>query len=85
MDVHMPVMNGLDATEKIKKEINSQAPVIALTAAATQEEQATCYASGMDDILLKPININELKEKLHTWGKRRERSAESKNRMPDKS
>ncbi len=74
MDVHMPVMNGLDATKKIKKEINNQAPVIALTAAATQEEQATCYASGMDDILLKPINVNELKKKLYAWGRRYERT-----------
>jgi CheY-like chemotaxis protein len=39
-----------------------------------QEEQAKCYKSGMDDILLKPININELKEKLNTWGKLKNRA-----------
>lgn len=69
MDVHMPVMNGLDATKKIKAEINNQVPIIALTAAALQEEQAKCYESGMEDILLKPINVNELKKKLRAWGK----------------
>ena len=39
-----------------------------------REEQAKCYASGMDDILLKPINVNELKEKLYTWGKLKEKA-----------
>jgi two-component system, sensor histidine kinase and response regulator len=72
MDVFMPVMNGLDATKSIRAETNHQVPIIALTAAAMREEQAKCYASGMDDILLKPINVNELKEKLYTWGKLKE-------------
>ena len=72
MDVFMPVMNGLDATKNIRAETNHQVPIIALTAAAMREEQAKCYASGMDDILLKPINVNELKEKLYTWGKLKE-------------
>jgi CheY-like chemotaxis protein len=69
MDVHMPIMSGLDATKIIKKEMNHQVPIIALTAAAMQEEKAMCYACGMDDIILKPINVQELKEKLCTWGK----------------
>jgi two-component system, sensor histidine kinase and response regulator len=69
MDVHMPVMNGLDATKIIRKEIDPQVPIIALTAAALQEEKANCQASGMDDIILKPVNVDELKEKLRKWGK----------------
>ena len=69
MDVHMPVMNGLDATKSIRDQISSQVPIIALTAAAMQEEKAQCYASGMNDILLKPVNVEELKAKLHAWGK----------------
>ena len=73
MDVFMPVMNGLDATKTIREELNQQVPIIALTAAAMQEEQAKCYESGMDDILLKPINVNVLKEKLYAWGKLKEK------------
>jgi two-component system sensor histidine kinase/response regulator len=69
MDVQMPVLNGLDATKIIREEMNIQVPIIALTAAALQEEKKKCYRSGMDDILLKPIKIEELKEKLRTWGK----------------
>ncbi len=71
MDVHMPVMNGLDATMLIRQEINPEVPIIALTAAAMQEEKAKCFASGMDDIVLKPIKVDELKQKLHGWKKRK--------------
>ncbi len=69
MDVHMPVMNGLDATKYIREELNHRIPIIALTAAALEEEKAKCYESGMNDILLKPINVDKLKEKLATWRK----------------
>jgi two-component system, sensor histidine kinase and response regulator len=78
MDVQMPVMNGLDATKIIKKEINNQIPIIALTAAALQEEKNKCYQSGMDDILLKPVKVEELKKKLHLWGNLKSNASESK-------
>jgi two-component system, sensor histidine kinase and response regulator len=69
MDVQMPVMSGLEATKIIKEEMNSQVPVLALTAGALQEEKQKCYAAGMDDIILKPINPEELREKLQEWGR----------------
>jgi CheY-like chemotaxis protein len=68
MDVQMPIMNGLEATKIIQEEINNQIPIIALTAAALQEEKNKCYQSGMNDILLKPVSVEELKKKLHLWG-----------------
>jgi CheY-like chemotaxis protein len=77
MDVHMPVMNGIDATHIIRKEINDQVPIIALTAAAMQKEKAKCYEAGMDDIVLKPVNLEELKEKLYAWAHLKERAMES--------
>jgi two-component system, sensor histidine kinase and response regulator len=77
MDVHMPVMNGLDATIMIRQEINPEIPIIALTAAAMQEEKAKCYASGMNDVVLKPVNVDELKEKLHAWARRKNESMEN--------
>jgi signal transduction histidine kinase/CheY-like chemotaxis protein len=77
MDVHMPNMNGIDATHVIRKEIDNQVPIVALTAAAMQEEKARCFESGMDDIVLKPVNVIELKEKLYAWGKCKERAIES--------
>jgi signal transduction histidine kinase/DNA-binding response OmpR family regulator len=72
MDVHMPNMNGIDATNAIRKEINHQVPIIALTAAAMQEDKTKCFEAGMDDIVLKPVNIGELKEKLCIWAKRKD-------------
>jgi two-component system, sensor histidine kinase len=69
MNVQMPVMSGLDATRIIKEEMNTQVPVIALTAGALQEEKQKCYEAGMDDIILKPINPEELREKLLKWGR----------------
>jgi signal transduction histidine kinase/DNA-binding response OmpR family regulator len=75
MDVQMPVMSGLDATKNIKEKMNSRVPIIALTAGALQEEKQKCYDAGMDDILLKPINIEELREKLQEWRKFSEKAA----------
>ena len=77
MDVFMPVVNGLDATKNIREKMNLQVPVVALTAAALKEDQAKCYASGMDDILLKPVNVNELRKKIYTWGKLKEKAKAS--------
>jgi CheY-like chemotaxis protein len=62
MDVQMPIMNGLEATKIIQEEINNQIPIITLTAAALQEEKNKCYQSGMNDILLKPVSVEELKK-----------------------
>jgi signal transduction histidine kinase/CheY-like chemotaxis protein len=67
MDVQMPVMNGLDASRIIREDMNNPVPIIALTAAAFHEDKEKCYQSGMDDILLKPINVEDLRDKLHVW------------------
>jgi len=59
MDVQMPVMDGLIATENIRKiEINlkKHTPIFALTAGALKEEKENCMKSGMDEFLTKPIN-----------------------------
>ena len=63
MDIHMPVLNGHDATKKIIKEnTGKDRPyIIAITAGATKEEQDACYNSGMDDCVLKPIQVVQLK------------------------
>jgi CheY-like chemotaxis protein len=70
MDVQMPLMNGFDATKKIReveKEISKHVPIIALTAYAMPEERKFCFEAGMDDYLAKPITKNQLLEKLNKW------------------
>jgi len=63
MDVRMPVLDGLLASEKIRqreRERGGHVPIIALTAAALQEEQERCHEAGMDGYLSKPFEPNEL-------------------------
>jgi len=64
MDVHMPVMDGLEATSAIRqreKETGFHQPVIALTASV---DRARCLAAGMDGHLAKPIQPHELDDLL---------------------
>lgn len=63
MDLHMPEMNGVDATIAIRNnplEKISKLPVIALTAAAYKEDKEKMIAAGMNDYLSKPINEDAL-------------------------
>ncbi|MFH0984809.1 MAG: response regulator [Candidatus Omnitrophota bacterium] len=69
MDLQMPKMGGLEATQIIRREISKDLPIIALTAAATDDMKAACMSSGMTDYVLKPINVAELKEKLIQHGR----------------
>ncbi|HET7527276.1 MAG TPA: response regulator, partial [Burkholderiaceae bacterium] len=62
MDVHMPVMDGIAATEAIRK-LDHQAAtvtVVALTADAYADTRTRCLAVGMDDVLVKPLGLPEL-------------------------
>ncbi|HJX72047.1 MAG TPA: response regulator [Bacteroidales bacterium] len=65
MDMSMPVLDGFETTNRIKK-INSSIPIIAQTAFAMPEEVAKCMEAGCDDYLSKPVSIGEL---LETIGK----------------
>ena len=71
MDVLMPVMDGLESTEKIRlweaKNGKPRVPIVALTASAFDEDMQACLAAGMDDFLTKPIDIQKLKAKLLHW------------------
>ncbi|MBY6159557.1 response regulator [Mameliella alba] len=71
MDVSMPVMNGLDATQEIRR-IETQAgavscPIIALTANALPEDEQACLAAGMSDFLSKPVRRADLLHMLDRW------------------
>jgi signal transduction histidine kinase/ligand-binding sensor domain-containing protein/DNA-binding response OmpR family regulator len=66
MDVQMPVMDGLEATRRIREDMpeSSRPRIIAVTAAVLEEDRERCQAAGMDEILAKPLVMAELKEIL---------------------
>jgi CheY-like chemotaxis protein/anti-sigma regulatory factor (Ser/Thr protein kinase) len=66
MDVQMPDMDGLEATQQIiaKWEPEARPRIIGLTANAMQGDREMCLAAGMDDYIVKPIRVNELVEAL---------------------
>ena len=68
MDVNMPRMNGLQATQQIQTILGLGAPpIIGLTAAASSEDRARCLDAGMDDYLTKPLHVADLAQALERW------------------
>ena len=70
MDCNMPVMNGYDATTKIRELEGDKAgtlPIIAMTANNSKAEEEHCHDVGMNDFLPKPLSLNRLSEKLDQW------------------
>ncbi|MCU0548986.1 MAG: ATP-binding protein [Leptolyngbya sp. Prado105] len=61
MDVQMPEMDGLEATQKIVNQWGEHRPrIIAMTANAAAEDRLQCLAAGMDDYVAKPLRIDDL-------------------------
>lgn len=64
MDLHMPEMNGFEATEYIRNQLHSKIPIIALTADVTTVDLAKCKAVGMNDYIAKPVDERLLYSKI---------------------
>lgn len=68
MDIQMPIMNGYEATEILRKRENTQSiPIIALTAGTILGEKEKCILSGMNDYLTKPIVQESLFQMIDKW------------------
>jgi len=63
MDVVMPEVDGYQATARIRQ-IDSQIPIVAMTAKALKEDKAICLSMGMNDYITKPISLEQLKETI---------------------
>jgi len=70
MDLHMPGMDGLQATRRIREieaeDESAPTPIIALTANASAEDREACLAAGMDGFLVKPLDRDRLTAALAT-------------------
>jgi CheY-like chemotaxis protein len=74
MDIAMPEMDGLEATQTIRALGGkpSDVPIVAMTAGAFDEDKQRCLDAGMDDYLSKPIVRAELLSAVDRWLKRSE-------------
>jgi CheY-like chemotaxis protein len=73
MDVQMPVMDGLEATRRIRAITKTGAthlPIVAVTANAMTGDDQQCLDAGMDDYVTKPIDRARLLSKVNQWGYR---------------
>jgi len=75
MDIHMPIMDGYEATRAMRSSPSlDQLPIIAMTANAMVGDVERCKAAGMNDHLAKPIDVDQLFKTLVRWIKPREQS-----------
>jgi PAS domain S-box-containing protein len=70
-DCHMPEMDGYEFSRNVRRteaeESRSRTPIVAWTANALAEEAGRCDAAGMDDLLVKPANLAQLRTTLAKW------------------
>jgi signal transduction histidine kinase/CheY-like chemotaxis protein len=67
MDIQMPVMDGYQATQRIRDELHISTPIIAMTAHALAGEKEKCIRAGMNDYLSKPFKETDLLLKIGHW------------------
>jgi PAS domain S-box-containing protein len=67
MDCQMPLMDGYEATHRIRQSIHGHIPIVALTASALSPARERCLSEGMDDYLAKPVELPHLAAVLAKW------------------
>jgi two-component system, sensor histidine kinase and response regulator len=83
MDVQMPVMDGLEATRKIREQEGQKihTPIIAMTAYALQGDNQRCLEAGMDDYISKPLDTRRLIQVIYSWSKKKTGMLQAPNKV----
>lgn len=69
MDIQMPKLDGIGATQEIRRRWGDRGPrIVAITASVLVENQQACLAAGMDDFVSKPVSGAKLRSLLEKWG-----------------
>ncbi|MGO4272665.1 response regulator, partial [Paenibacillus sp. TAF58] len=68
MDIHMPEMDGYEATQRLRKlKLMNKIPIIALTADVMMQDRLEIIKLGLNDILIKPVDEKQLSDMLEKW------------------
>ena len=67
MDVQMPVMDGFTATDLIRNQLKLTLPILAMTAGVTEFEREKCIFSGMNDLIAKPIEVEQMLSTINKY------------------
>ncbi|HCU89129.1 MAG TPA: DNA-binding response regulator [Gammaproteobacteria bacterium] len=79
LDIMLPGLDGLDVCQRLRKEAQSDVPVLMLTARDTLEEKLSGFDHGADDYLVKPFALEELEARLAALIRRNTRSVSGSN------
>jgi CheY-like chemotaxis protein len=67
MDCQMPVLDGFEATRRLRERFGVRLPVVALTASTMEGDRERCLAAGMNDFLAKPVRPDDLTRMLERY------------------
>jgi len=67
MDIQMPVLDGISATQKIRNKGFKTIPIVAMTANALQGDRESCLNAGMNDYMSKPVKREKVFEMINKW------------------
>ena len=84
MDVQMPGLGGLEATRRLRKDPRFKAlPIVAFTAGAMEEQREAALAAGMNDVLLKPLSLEQTAACLDVWCGGAQHEGSGARNLPD--